>query len=62
MLINQGKFRERANRSKRYKGSENHIAQLIDHTYDHHHTVKKPLPDTDQPVDQIQLKPNDTQL
>lgn len=33
MLINKGKFRERANRSKYYNTSENKVAQLNEHGY-----------------------------
>lgn len=49
-LIHQGKFRERANRSSKYKSSENCIAKLHSHTYSPQHqqaiTVSSPTSQT----------------
>ncbi|MBF7687593.1 hypothetical protein [Acinetobacter rathckeae] len=53
MLINQGKFRERANRSKGYKGSENHVAKLTSHVYD---KAEKQVPLNNEHTPQVKPK------
>ena len=42
-LINKGGFRERANRSRKYKQSENEITSLPPSQYQPHHKDEQPL-------------------
>jgi len=52
-LINKGGFRERANRSRKYKQSENEITSLPPSQYQPHHKDEqpqtKPEPKLDHP-------------
>ncbi|SDB85527.1 hypothetical protein [Acinetobacter boissieri] len=56
MLINQGKFRERANRSKGYKGSENHVCKLTSHGYD---KTEKKMPVKNENLLEVKSKEED---
>lgn len=48
-LINKGKFRERANRTRKYQQSENHVAQLEkNNVYPKHQT--EPVKKTPEPA------------
>lgn len=57
-LIKKGGLRERANRSRKYLGSENTETTLLPNRYDN--IQKQPEPSTETTVD-LKVKPEDIQ-